>query len=173
MERHLHRQQGRRTEPVQTQPSAGFDARQAQRSVPDHPATQQGRSVEPDHEEGRVAVVVGPEVLAGSTRLKAGTATKLVLNTLTTGAMVRLGKTYGNLMVDLQASNAKLVGRARRILQRLSDLDEAAAGELLTACDGELKTAILVARLGIDVTDARQRLATVGGRLRAALGDDA
>ena len=61
----------------------------------------------------------------------------------------------------------------RRILQRLSDLDEAAAGELLTACDGELKTAILVARLGIDVTDARQRLATVGGRLRAALGDDA
>ena len=125
------------------------------------------------HADMAIAVVVGPEVLAGSTRLKAGTATKLVLNTLTTGAMVRLGKTYGNLMVDLQASNAKLVGRARRILQRLSDLDEAAAGELLTACDGELKTAILVARLGIDVTDARQRLATVGGRLRAALGDDA
>ena len=118
-------------------------------------------------------MVVGPEVLAGSTRLKAGTATKMVLNMLTTGAMVRLGKTYGNLMVDLQASNGKLVGRARRILMRLTDLDENGAEDLLGRCDGELKTAILVARLGIDVTDARQRLATVGGRLRAALDDDA
>ena len=125
------------------------------------------------HADLAIAVVVGPEVLSGSTRMKAGTATKLVLNTLTTGAMVRLGKTYGNLMVDLQASNAKLVARSRRILQRLSDLDEAAAGELLTTCNGELKTAILVARLGVDAEEARQRLAAAAGRLRVALGDDA
>ena len=125
------------------------------------------------HADLAIAVVVGPEVLAGSTRMKAGTATKLVLNTLTTGAMVRLGKTYGNLMVDLQASNAKLVGRSRRILQRLSDLDETAAEELLARCDGELKTAILVARLGIDADTARQRLADANGRLRIALDDDA
>ncbi len=125
------------------------------------------------HADLVIAVVVGPEVLSGSTRMKAGTATKLVLNTLTTGAMVRLGKTYGNLMVDLQASNAKLVGRSRRILQRLTDLDEAAAEKLLATCDGELKTAILVARLGIDAKVARQRLAAAEGRLRIALGDDA
>ena len=125
------------------------------------------------HADLTIAVVVGPEVLAGSTRLKAGTATKLVLNTLTTGAMVRLGKTYGNLMVDLQASNAKLVGRARRILQRLTDLDEASAERCLAECNGELKTAILVARLGIDVENARQRLADADGRLRVALDDDA
>jgi N-acetylmuramic acid 6-phosphate etherase len=105
--------------------------------------------------------------------MKAGTATKLVLNTLTTGAMVRLGKTYGNLMVDLQASNAKLVARSLRILQRLSSLDAAAAAELLARCDGELKTAIVVARLGTGVDAARQRLAAADGRLRLALGDDA
>jgi N-acetylmuramic acid 6-phosphate etherase len=125
------------------------------------------------HADQTIAVVVGPEVLAGSTRMKAGTATKLVLNTLTTGAMVRLGKTYGNLMVDLQASNAKLVGRSHRILQRLTALDQAAAEELLARCDGELKVAIVVARLGVDVDSARQRLAEANGRLRIALGDDA
>jgi N-acetylmuramic acid 6-phosphate etherase len=125
------------------------------------------------HADLVIAVVVGPEVLSGSTRMKAGTATKLVLNTLTTGAMVRLGKTYGNLMVDLQASNAKLVGRSRRILQRLADLDDAAAEALLATCAGELKTAILVARLGIDVQEARQLLGAAEGRLRIALGDDA
>ena len=125
------------------------------------------------HADLCILPVVGPEVLSGSTRMKAGTATKMVLNMLTTGAMVRLGKTYGNLMVDLQASNAKLVGRSRRILQRLSDLDETAAEELLARCDGELKTAILVARLGIDADTARQRLADANGRLRIALDDDA
>jgi N-acetylmuramic acid 6-phosphate etherase len=125
------------------------------------------------HADLAIAVVVGPEVLSGSTRLKAGTATKLVLNTLTTGAMVRLGKTYGNLMVDLQASNEKLLSRARRILQHVSDLDEAAAQQLLADCSGELKTAVLVARLGIDAGEARQRLAAAGGRLRIALDDDA
>lgn len=125
------------------------------------------------HADLAIAVVVGPEVLAGSTRMKAGTATKLVLNLLSTGAMVRLGKTYGNLMVDLQAKNTKLVGRSRRILRRLSGLDAAAAEALLASCDGELKTAILVARLGIDADEARQRLSAANGRLRVALGDDA
>ena len=124
------------------------------------------------HADLTIAVVVGPEVLSGSTRMKAGTATKLVLNTLTTGAMVRLGKTYGNLMVDLQASNRKLVQRSLLILQRLADLDAGAAEQLLAGCGGELKTAILVARLGIDAEDARQRLAAADGRLRVALGDD-
>lgn len=126
-----------------------------------------------DHADLAIAVVVGPEVLAGSTRMKAGTATKLVLNMLSTGAMVRLGKTYGNLMVDLQASNNKLVRRARRILRRLSGLEEKAAEALLAACDGELKTAILVARLDIDAGEARRRLSAANGRLREALGDDA
>ena len=125
------------------------------------------------HADLTIAVVVGPEVLAGSTRMKAGTATKLVLNTLTTGAMVRLGKTYGNLMVDLQASNAKLVARSRRILQQVTELDDAEAEALLAQCGGELKTAIVVARLGVDAVTARQRLAQAGGRLRAALGEDA
>lgn len=124
------------------------------------------------HADLTIAVVVGPEVLSGSTRMKAGTATKLVLNTLTTGAMVRLGKTYGNLMVDLQASNRKLVRRSQRILQRLADLDAPAAEQLLANCGGELKTAILVARLGIDAEDARQRLVAADGRLRLVLGDD-
>lgn len=116
-----------------------------------------------------IAVTVGPEVLSGSTRLKAGTATKMVLNMLTTGAMVKLGKTYGNLMVDLQASNQKLVERSLRIVQQLTDLTEPAARKLLKACDGELKTAIVCQQLGIAPESARTRLAETGGRLRAAL----
>ncbi|MEQ8207362.1 MAG: N-acetylmuramic acid 6-phosphate etherase [Woeseia sp.] len=116
-----------------------------------------------------IAVTVGPEVLSGSTRLKAGTATKMVLNMLTTGAMVKLGKTYGNLMVDLQASNQKLIERSVRIVQQLTDLSDSDARELLKACDGELKTAIVCQRLGITPESARARLAKTGGRLRAAL----
>ena len=125
------------------------------------------------HADIAITVVPGPEVLAGSTRMKAGTATKLVLNMLSTGAMVRLGKTYGNLMVDMRASNEKLVGRSRRILVQLTDLDEERATALLDECDGELKTAIVVARLGVDAATARQRLAEANGRLRIALGEDA
>ena len=94
-----------------------------------------------------IAPVVGPEVLSGSTRLKAGTATKLVLNMLTTGAMVRLGKTFGNLMVDLRATNAKLKARANRIVRTVTGLDAATADVLLRKCDGEVKTA-LVCQLG-------------------------
>lgn len=124
------------------------------------------------HADITIAVVAGPEVLAGSTRMKAGTATKMVLNMLTTAAMVRLGKTYGNLMVDLRASNEKLIGRSLRILQQLTGLTEDDARVALRASDGELKTAIVSQRLGIDAAAARERLLAAGGRLRVALGED-
>lgn len=124
------------------------------------------------HADITIAVVTGPEVLAGSTRMKAGTATKMVLNMLTTASMVRLGKTYGNLMVDLRASNEKLVGRSLRILQTLTGLDAAAAKTVLDASDGELKTAIVSQRLGVSAEQARQGLQDAGGRLRVVLGED-
>ena len=88
-----------------------------------------------------ICPVVGPEIVSGSTRMKAGTATKLVLNSLTTAAMIRLGKTYGNLMVDLRATNVKLRDRSRRIVAMLADVGEEAAQALLDRCDGEVKTA--------------------------------
>lgn len=116
-----------------------------------------------------IAPVVGPEVLSGSTRLKAGTATKMVLNMLTTGAMVLLGKTFGNLMVDLRATNAKLKARSLRILQRLTSLNEAEAEAQLKACGNELKTAIVAVRAKISAEEARERIALAGGQLRAAL----
>ena len=96
-----------------------------------------------------ITPVVGPEILSGSTRLKAGTATKLVLNMLSTGAMVRLGKTYGNLMVDLRATNEKLRHRTNRIVREATGLDGAAADCLLTRCDRELKTALVSQLAGI------------------------
>ncbi len=116
-----------------------------------------------------IAPVVGPEVLTGSTRLKAGTATKLVLNTLTTGAMVRLGKSFGNLMVDLKASNAKLVARSNRIVRACTGLDEPAAYELLTRCDGEVKTAVVAHLANLDAITARAKLVDHGGRIKPAL----
>ena len=124
------------------------------------------------HADLAIEVVVGPEVLAGSTRMKAGTATKMVLNMLTTGAMVRLGKTYGNLMVDLQATNNKLVERATGIVCRLTGLGRGEAAALLERCGGDLKTAIVSQLLGLDREAARDRLKSVGGRLRKALEDD-
>lgn len=116
-----------------------------------------------------ITPIVGPEVISGSTRMKAGTATKLVLNMLTTGAMVRLGKTYGNLMVDLRATNDKLRIRSRRIVRLLTNLDEGGAEQLLERCDGEVKTAVVVGKLGVSVDVARQRLQRQGGHLRKAL----
>src|SRR3954469_7676178 len=116
-----------------------------------------------------ITPVVGPEVISGSTRLKAGTATKLVLNMLTTGAMVLLGKTYGNLMVDLKASNAKLIIRTRRIVAGLTGLSEAEAEQQLARCGGELKTAVVAHRHGISAEQARIHLKEVGGQLRQAL----
>ncbi|HUQ69831.1 MAG TPA: N-acetylmuramic acid 6-phosphate etherase [Planctomycetaceae bacterium] len=115
--------------------------------------------------------VVGPEVISGSTRLKAGTATKLVLNMLTTGAMVRLGKTYGNLMVDLRATNVKLVARSRRIVAMLTGLSESEAEVQLANCQGELKTAIVAARRHVSPETARELLRDANGQLRGALGE--
>jgi N-acetylmuramic acid 6-phosphate etherase len=116
-----------------------------------------------------ITPVVGPEVLSGSTRLKAGTATKLVLNMLTTGAMVLLGKTYGNLMVDLKATNTKLVERTRRMVAALTGLSEEAAERKLAECDGELKTAVVAHERGVSADEARDLLVQAGGQLRGAL----
>jgi len=118
-----------------------------------------------------VVVLVGPEVVTGSTRMKAGTATKLVLNTITTGAMIRLGKTYGNLMVDLRASNAKLEDRSHRIVMETTGLAREAAAEVLERADGRVKTAIVMARRGIGREEAEALLAAHAGRLRAVIGD--
>jgi N-acetylmuramic acid 6-phosphate etherase len=113
--------------------------------------------------------IVGPEVVSGSTRLKAGTATKMVLNMLSTGAMVQLGKTYGNLMVDLKATNKKLMARTRRIVARLTGLTEDEAERELNRCDGELKTAVVTYRRRIPPDAARRLVNQVGGHLRLAL----
>jgi len=117
-----------------------------------------------------ITPVVGPEVLSGSTRLKAGTATKLVLNMLSTGAMVLLGKTYGNLMVDLRATNEKLRNRTNRIVREATGLDHTAADTLLESCNRELKTALVSHLAGISAEEARERLHTANGRVRAAIG---
>ncbi len=116
-----------------------------------------------------IVPVVGPEVLSGSTRLKAGTATKLVLNILSTGAMVLLGKTYGNLMVDLRASNSKLRARTNRIVRLLTDLSDEAADTLLRRCGGELKTALVAQLSDIEPEEARARLAGANGQVGKAL----
>jgi N-acetylmuramic acid 6-phosphate etherase len=117
-----------------------------------------------------ITPVVGAEVLSGSTRLKAGTATKLVLNMLSTGAMVRLGKTFGNLMVDLRATNEKLRYRTNRIVREATGLDRAAADDLLVRCNGEVKTALVTQLAGVSPESARQRLTAADGRVRAAVG---
>jgi N-acetylmuramic acid 6-phosphate etherase len=116
-----------------------------------------------------IAPVVGPEVISGSTRLKAGTATKMVLNMLTTGAMVLLGKTYGNLMVDLKATNTKLVARTRRIVAMLTGLSEEKAEARLAQCGGELKTAVVAERRNVSPDVARELLRQAGGHLRTAI----
>ncbi len=116
-----------------------------------------------------IAPIVGPEVITGSTRLKAGTATKLVLNMLTTGAMVRIGKTYGNLMVDLRATNDKLRDRAERIVADLTNLPQPQSAELLNHCGGEVKTAIVAALRDVSPDEARRLLSQCAGHLRATL----
>lgn len=113
--------------------------------------------------------LTGPEVLSGSTRLKAGTATKLVLNQITTLAMVRLGKVYENLMVDLRATNQKLWDRGARIVATLAGLSREQALALLQSAGGEVKTAIVMQRRQADADAARAALARCGGNLRAAL----
>ncbi|MFF9646154.1 N-acetylmuramic acid 6-phosphate etherase [Kitasatospora aureofaciens] len=116
-----------------------------------------------------IEVEVGPEVLAGSTRLKAGTAQKLVLNLLSTAVMVRLGRTYGNLMVDLRATNAKLRDRARRIVAEATGADEDTVRRALAATDGRAKDAVLVLLADVDAPTAARLLAATDGRLRDAL----
>jgi N-acetylmuramic acid 6-phosphate etherase len=119
--------------------------------------------------EHGIEVVVGPEFLTGSTRLKAGTAQKLVLNMLSTITMIRLGKTYGNLMVDVRASNEKLRARSRRIVTLATGGGAEAVEAALAATDGEVKPAILVVLGGVDGPTAARLLADAGGHLRAAL----
>jgi N-acetylmuramic acid 6-phosphate etherase len=114
-------------------------------------------------------VVTGPEVLTGSTRLKAGTAQKMVCNMLTTAAMVRTGKVYRNLMVDVRPTNAKLVDRARRIVASAAAVDERQADEALRAAGGHAKTAVVMLLAGCGVQEARARLVEHGGRVREAV----
>jgi N-acetylmuramic acid 6-phosphate etherase len=118
-----------------------------------------------------IAPLVGPEVLAGSTRLKSGTATKLVLNMLTTGAMVRIGKTMGNRMIDLQPTNEKLRIRSRRMLRELAGLEDSEAGELLARCSGNLKRALVAALSGAEPARAAELLERHGGQVRQAVAD--
>ncbi len=110
--------------------------------------------------------ITGPEVVTGSTRMKAGTATKLVLNTITTGAMIRLGKTFGNLMVDLRATNAKLKDRSERILMEICGVDRDGARALLDASGAIVKTAVVMHFLGCSREDAERRLDEGGGVIR-------
>lgn len=117
-----------------------------------------------------IHVDVGPELVTGSTRLKAGTATKLVLNMLTTGAMIRLGKTYGNLMVDLQATNAKLRDRGERIVMDVLGVTREVARQALVDARGSVRTAIVMVHEGIGFTAAEARLADADRRLRAIVG---
>jgi len=127
--------------------------------------------------KGRIAVdvvinpVVGPEVVTGSTRMKAGTATKLVLNTLTTAAMIRLGKVYGNLMVDLGATNAKLRDRSERIVAELTGLSRPKARSLLKRAGGLVKVAIVMHGRGVGAAEARRILERSDGLLRRAIED--
>jgi N-acetylmuramic acid 6-phosphate etherase len=120
--------------------------------------------------EHEVVAEVGPEVIAGSTRMKAGTAQKLVLNTISTVAMIRLGRTYGNLMVDVVASNAKLRERARRAVGLATGAHDAEVDAALLAAGGDAKVAIVALLSGIDAGSARERLEAAGGSIRPALG---
>ncbi len=116
-----------------------------------------------------IAPLVGPEVVAGSTRLKAGTATKLILNMITTGAMIRIGKTYGNRMIDVQPTNEKLKLRSRRILRDVAEIDDETATELLVRSQWKLKPAVVAALTGLTPEEAVALLHANGGQVRAAL----
>jgi N-acetylmuramic acid 6-phosphate etherase len=120
-----------------------------------------------------VVAATGPEVLTGSTRLKAGSATKAVLNAITTAAMVKLGKAYENLMVDLKPSSAKLRDRMRRIVAAAAGVTPARAARLLEGAQGEVKTAIVMGRLSLEAPEARARLLAARGHVRAALAGPA
>jgi N-acetylmuramic acid 6-phosphate etherase len=123
----------------------------------------------PDVADLVLALDTGPEVLTGSTRMKAGSATKAVLNAITTAAMVRLGKVYGNLMVDLRIGSAKLQDRALRMVAAAGGVSRSKAEKLLGAADGEVKTAIVMALCKLDARGARARLRSEDGHVRRAL----
>jgi len=119
-----------------------------------------------------ISIIVGPEVISGSTRMKAGTATKMVLNMITTTLMIKLNKTYGNLMVDLKASNEKLWDRGTRIIQHLTDLSYDDSLKLLQSADGEVKTAIVMEKLKMEAGDSREKLNENKGSLRKVLNGE-
>jgi N-acetylmuramic acid 6-phosphate etherase len=121
------------------------------------------------HADHDLAVVVGPEFVAGSTRLKAGTAQKLVLNTISTVSMIRLGKTYGDLMVDVRSSNAKLAARARRVVRLATGVSDDEAERALAEADGSAKVAVVALLTGLDTEAARERLEQAAGHVTAAL----
>lgn len=122
------------------------------------------------HADVTIVVETGPEAVAGSTRMKAGTAQKLVLNSFSTALMVRLGKVYGNLMVDVQPTNQKLRRRATRLVEQIAAVDAATAERALEEA-GDLKVAIVALRCGIPAARARERLAAADGHLRRAIGE--
>jgi N-acetylmuramic acid 6-phosphate etherase len=124
-----------------------------------------------DEVDVHVAVDTGPEVIAGSTRMKAGTAQKLVLNTLSSAVMIRLGRTYSNLMIDVTATNAKLRGRLVTILEEATGHTEAQCAETLTEAEGDLKVALVCLLADAPVGEARIALQAAGGRVRAALAE--
>ncbi|HDS6886870.1 N-acetylmuramic acid 6-phosphate etherase [Morganella morganii] len=137
-------------------------------------ATVAAVSCNPDSEMSRLAgiaitPVVGPEVITGSSRMKAGTAQKLILNMITTGAMIRSGKVYGNLMADVEATNAKLVERQKRIVMAATECDRATAEQALAACDGHCKTAIVMILAQLSAGNAKALLAQHQGFIRDAL----
>jgi N-acetylmuramic acid 6-phosphate etherase len=118
-----------------------------------------------------IVAPVGPEALTGSTRLKAGTATKLILNTITTGAMILLGKAYGNLMVDLVVLSDKLRDRGERIVMEAGGVDRASARKAIEAGGGSVKLALVMARLGLDPAEAQRRLDAAGDVIRDVIGE--
>jgi N-acetylmuramic acid 6-phosphate etherase len=136
-----------------------------------------GISCTPDSELSRavdypIAPTPGPEIVSGSTRLKAGTATKLVLNMISTGVMIRLGYVYGNLMVNVLPGNEKLVDRARRVISAAARISYERSGELLEASGRKVPVAIMMAKLNVTREEAERRLANAHGRLRAAMGEE-
>ena len=133
-------------------------------------------SCNPDSPIGALAAVSisvdpGPEIISGSTRMKAGSAQKMILNMLSTAAMIRLGKVYGHLMVDVKVTNQKLAERAVRLVRQITGVDPARAQRLLAKADNEVKTAIVMQTKEVDAESARQLLEQAGGRLRALIGD--
>ena len=124
------------------------------------------------HVDIAIVAITGPEVVTGSTRLKAGTATKLILNMITTGAMIRLGKTFGNLMIDLRATNVKLVDRSERIVSEVSLVSRQEARALLERAGGSVKLAIVMHALGVEKDEARRRLDAGAGVVRRVIGGE-